>query len=152
MVEAFDEDRERDGSVSSERIGQTTINLEKQFELSARAHKEWKLEGWYKLQDGKKTVGEVQILARWTPRQKTKDELREEDERTLFAAVMADDVTNIRLMLKRGVRLDARNGSGLTALELAMDRRKRKAASFLQKVMQTSQGNGGDADSNTREP
>ena len=61
----------------------------------------------------------AQVAVRWTPRQKTKAELREEDEKALFAAVMADDVTSIRLMLKRGVSLEARNGSGLTPYRCA---------------------------------
>ena len=69
----------------------------------------------------------------WVPRQKSKEELRLETEREFFAAVAADDPHALRLLLARGVNPHCRNSMGMTAMELATERRKRKALSYLQK-------------------
>ena len=101
---------------------------------------EWHTEDWYTLRsaDSKKKrkskgTGEVQLRLSWVPRQKSKEELRIDAEREFFAAVAADDPHALRLLLARGVNPHCRNSMGMTAIELATERRKRKALSFLQK-------------------
>jgi len=51
-----------------------------------------------------------------------------------FAAVVADDVHTLRLLLARGVDPKCVNHQGLTPMELAKDRRKRRVVSFLEKA------------------
>ena len=84
-----------------------------------RAQTEWQREQWHKLRDAKgKKAGEVQLRVRWTPRQKSPEELRAEDEVQLFAAVMANEVEPVRLLLARGVHINALNSMGLTPYEV----------------------------------
>ena len=101
---------------------------------------EWQTEDWYTLRSANsktqrkpKATGEVQMRLSWVPRQKSKEELRLEAERDFFAAVVADDPHALRLLLARGVNPHCRNSMGMTAMELATERRKRKALSYLQK-------------------
>lgn len=77
------------------------------------------VEQWYRLRDGRgKKAGEVQLRVRWSPRQKSREELRAEDEASLFGAVMANEVAAVRLLLARGVHINARNAMGLTPYEV----------------------------------
>lgn len=77
------------------------------------------VEQWYRLRDGRgKKAGEVQLRVRWTPRQKSREELRAEDEASLFGAVMSNEVAAVRLLLARGVHINARNAMGLTPYEV----------------------------------
>lgn len=100
---------------------------------------EWQTEDWYTLgsvgskKRKPKGTGEVQMRLSWVPRQKSKEELRIDAEREFFAAVAADDPHALRLLLARGVNPHCRNSMGMTAIELATERRKRKALSYLQK-------------------
>jgi hypothetical protein len=81
------------------------------------------VEQWYRLRDGRgKKAGEVQLRVRWTPRQKSREELRAEDEASLFGAVMSNEVAAVRLLLARGVHINARNAMGLTPYEVGQSR------------------------------
>jgi Ca2+-binding EF-hand superfamily protein len=134
MLSAWDEDQHD----SDDKIGEMAVELA-EFDREA----EWQTEDWYPLCSAsskrKKVLGEVQLRLSWLPRQKSKEELRIEREREFFAAVAADDPHALRLLLARGVDPNCRNSMGMTAIELATERRKRKALSYLQKQITAPQ-------------
>ena len=126
---AFDEDRNEDDMIGA-------VEIDIAGEDSGRDCKsDWQLDEWHQLRDAKnKKAGEVNLRLSWVPKQKSKEELRKEAELQFFAAVVADDVHTLRLLLARGVDPNCVNHQGLTPMELAKDRRKRRVVSFLEKA------------------